>query len=741
MNEITLDDPVVMKWTAREPKSTSSSEEETKMVESGQGKFYWDSSSSSDNAPLWQRWSSEDASLVCLVWGNCQLCSSCDDLIHSIGVFETHKRISIDDFEPDQTLTINQEGKNINGEIEIPFSMNSQTLSPEAQDVVDNLKPKHDYLKSKLNECDLILKTLDIKHQEVDSNFEISENSLSACMNALRLMIDNKENHLKEELGLMKAHKLNFLKTEKAIIECVKRRIEGVNQTIFEGIINPAIIIESGLIFVDKRFESCEDLISNDLSNRTEFNSGLPKMCNLDPLEHLFSAISFQSTRNSRYEENKYDSSIINTNESPRDEESSKVEEIKLDHRPAELRKTGSVISLQYDKFKQRDVKPSKKSETRAVKRASSSYGTSKDYKENEKVTIRISSTSSSRKKYIHSKHKNHNFKDIANHSSSYTPKSKDRREDNINSFIMPDKGAILLKHAESERVGNNSVSVDNPPVQIDEEQEKRLIEENPMRKRVFLNIAKTSTSVQVSWSHANKTKTGKRVQYILEYGVGIKMNGEEQFRQIYKGKAHKWIITDLMPRTSYRFKVVPFKTDEESNEIHGEWSDIKLINTYDCQDIHQGTLGHHASVLMKKQEKWINFEKQGLITAQYGYSYGVQMWKITIDWLNHYNLYNDDFAGLMQVGVINSKVRSNKIFGSTVPYTLQKGKIKIKVLLETEKLRITIFTSASSRKGETINDLPKGGIFIPAIFNKTQKNDRNLKILTKFNFEQAVSS
>ena len=287
----------------------------------------------------------------------------------------------------------------------------------------------------------------------------------------------------------------------------------------------------------------------------------LPKMCDLDPLEHLFSAVSFQSTRNSRYEENKYDSSVIDTIESPRDEESSKVEEIKLDHRPAELRKNGSVMSLQYDKFKQRDVKTSasnyatpseipnqpnrsrktlKKSETRAVKRTMSSYGTSKDYKENEKVTIRISSTSSSRKKYIHSKHNNHNFKDIANHSSSYTPKSKDRREDNINSFIMPDKGAILLKHAESERVGNNSVSVDNPPVQIDEEQEKRLIEENPMRKRVFLNIAKTSTSVQVSWSHANKTKTGKRVQYILEYGVGIKMNGEEQFRQIYKGKAHK---------------------------------------------------------------------------------------------------------------------------------------------------------------------------------------------------------
>ena len=372
-----------------------------------------------------------------------------------------------------------------------------------------------------------------------------------------------------------------------------------------------------------------------------------------------------------------------------------------------------------------------------------SSYGGNKDYHEKkEKGMVRVASTSSSRAK-LYNKTKNiaGGLRDLGNHSSRYTPKSKDRREDNMNSFIAPDCNASLLKQSESNRAGGNSVSGDNPVELIDEEEEKKLIDENPMRKRVFKNVAKTSTSVQVSWSHSSKNKTGKRIQYILEYGVGMKMDGEEQFRMIYKGKAHKCIITDLMPRTAYRFKVVPFKTDEEGKEILGECSDIKLINTHDNQDIHANTLSHHASVLMKKQEKWISFEKQGLVTAQYGYSYGVQMWKITIDWINHYNLYNEDFSGLMLVGVINSNARSNKIFGSTVPYNLQKGKIKIKVLLETEKLRVTIFTSSNSRKGETINDLPKGGVFVPAIFNKTQKNDRNLKILAKFNFEQTISS
>lgn len=91
-----------------------------------------------------------------------------------------------------------------------------------------------------------------------------------------------------------------------------------------------------------------------------------------------------------------------------------------------------------------------------------------------------------------------------------------------------------------------------------------------------------------------------------------------------------------------------------------------------------------------------------------------------------------------MQIGVINMKARTNKITGSLVPYNIQKGKVKIKVLLETEKQKLTVFTSLNS-KGEIFTDLPKGGVFIPTIYNKTQKNDRNLKILVKCSFEQTI--
>lgn len=97
-------------------------------------------------------------------------------------------------------------------------------------------------------------------------------------------------------------------------------------------------------------------------------------------------------------------------------------------------------------------------------------------------------------------------------------------------------------------------------------------IEENPLAMRIFTHVAQTSTAIQVAWSHpANFQKVirtnnedntviiqKQHIQYILEYGIGVKFNGKEQFRTIYKGKAHKCIITDLMPRTTFRLRVAP---------------------------------------------------------------------------------------------------------------------------------------------------------------------------------------
>ena len=74
-------------------------------------------------------------------------------------------------------------------------------------------------------------------------------------------------------------------------------------------------------------------------------------------------------------------------------------------------------------------------------------------------------------------------------------------------------------------------------------------------------------------------------LQYILEYGCGVKFKGVEQFRKIYQGKAHKCIVADLMPSTTYRFRVRPIRiqmTESETKDTleRGEWSEVISVTT-----------------------------------------------------------------------------------------------------------------------------------------------------------------
>ena len=57
-------------------------------------------------------------------------------------------------------------------------------------------------------------------------------------------------------------------------------------------------------------------------------------------------------------------------------------------------------------------------------------------------------------------------------------------------------------------------------------------------------------------------------------------MDNVEQFRQIYKGKAHKCIITDLLPRTTFRLRVVPILIVEGEDPTVGQWSEVHNITT-----------------------------------------------------------------------------------------------------------------------------------------------------------------
>ena len=93
--------------------------------------------------------------------------------------------------------------------------------------------------------------------------------------------------------------------------------------------------------------------------------------------------------------------------------------------------------------------------------------------------------------------------------------------------------------------------------------------EEIHSRQRMFTKIISQADRIQFQWSHPTSAASGgsNDLQYVLEYGCGIKFQGVEQFRKIYQGKAHKCIVADLMPKTKYRFRVKPVKIEVALDE------------------------------------------------------------------------------------------------------------------------------------------------------------------------------
>jgi hypothetical protein len=92
--------------------------------------------------------------------------------------------------------------------------------------------------------------------------------------------------------------------------------------------------------------------------------------------------------------------------------------------------------------------------------------------------------------------------------------------------------------------------------------------------------------------------------------------------------------------------------------------------------------------------------------------------------------------GGIMIVGVINKRFSNSKMVGSVVNYSLLKGTMKIRVLLDANKKRLIIFTP-SNPQGEIFSDLPKDGLYYPALQNKSKLMRNVLQV--EFKFELSV--
>ncbi len=90
-----------------------------------------------------------------------------------------------------------------------------------------------------------------------------------------------------------------------------------------------------------------------------------------------------------------------------------------------------------------------------------------------------------------------------------------------------------------------------------------------------------------------------------------------------------------------------------------------------------------------------------------------------------------------MIVGVINKRFSNSKLIGSVINYSLLKGSMKIRILLDANKKRLIVYTP-NNPQGEVFTDLPKDGLFYPAIQNKTKVLQNN-SLKVDFKFELVV--
>jgi hypothetical protein len=231
--------------------------------------------------------------------------------------------------------------------------------------------------------------------------------------------------------------------------------------------------------------------------------------------------------------------------------------------------------------------------------------------------------------------------------------------------------------------------------------------------KRVFILIQQTATSIKLSWNHP--IKPASNLEYCLEYGIGTKVQGLEQFREVYHGSAKTCIVTDLLPKTSYRFRVKAL-TPQES----GDWSDTITVSTLPTDSLDANSCKNIANVSNRNGEKWIQFERPGTVLGTNVYLFGVHTWEVRVLASNMFT--NDEEGWTLKVGVANSRNKSI-VYGVVIPSSSARGHIRIKVCLDVEKRKLTCYTP-STPEGESVS--VSEGTMTPAIQFKPGKSLRS---------------
>ncbi|KAL4508112.1 hypothetical protein ABPG72_021485 [Tetrahymena utriculariae] len=279
----------------------------------------------------------------------------------------------------------------------------------------------------------------------------------------------------------------------------------------------------------------------------------------------------------------------------------------------------------------------------------------------------------------------------------------------------------------------------------------------NPLAKRVITKTYSTSSSIMLQWTHSAYYQGD--IKYAVEFGIGMKIGGKEQFKQVYLGQTPQYVIEGLQPKTTYKLRVCALQSkkkdasqienlkdqlkNENSNVIHksdsnlleeettsGEWSDVQSVCTQELQTIEPSEC---AQITRKEKQIIVQYDTPGIATTLYPYFYGKISWDITASVASH--ACGEDTTACLIVGVTNKLNKKYSIVGSTINYGLHRETLNIKVQLDFNKNIMVIYTP-SQPLGEVYNSLPLGGLY-PAFQNKTSQKTTLSNLKLKITFEE----
>ncbi|CAD8124826.1 unnamed protein product [Paramecium sonneborni] len=242
------------------------------------------------------------------------------------------------------------------------------------------------------------------------------------------------------------------------------------------------------------------------------------------------------------------------------------------------------------------------------------------------------------------------------------------------------------------------------------ESQEKIIEICETFEKRKFIKEVCQQNSIQLQWTHSKQ-----KVEYNLEMGIGMKIKGVEQFKQVYRGIESSFTINGLQTKTNYKFRVQCIYENKTS-----EFSEILNITTLQQQSIEESLI---ISKRIINNDIQVQFEKPGLVLGTNPLYFGIWSWEIKLI----INGIIEDLTASLVVGVAN---KQRKIVGTTLNYGYQRESLIIKVLVDMDNKCMTI-TSKMHPNGERFQNII-GPVF-PAFQNKNTHKGSGCKLLIQY--------